>query len=147
IHERAHIDLGHLAQGAGESAGNPNAEYEADKLAGAALVHFMRASGGSWALGAWACDLVLTAFQLLYETVGLFTIGTAKVRINSQTHPSPLARRNAIRKMALRAEGTSLAPKFAAHRLQILTNSFEKQLWRRSRPGFREGAAKREGAE
>ena len=96
-HELAHVMRGHLNKKQAKKQ-----EYEADAFALALVIQSAQESPGSWAVGFWACDLVLTALHYLYKAIGLMAFGPDNLTWISQTHPDPLSRRARLRENASR---------------------------------------------
>jgi hypothetical protein len=132
VHEMAHLTLGHLNE-------SPKWDHEHDAdAAGLALVSKLAHENlGSWGVGFWACDLVLTSFNFLYRAIGLMKFGPRKLKWISKTHPDPLSRRSRLREMA--AGITPNVPKIglaAAGELCGMTDALFQRLWEISSAGL-----------
>jgi hypothetical protein len=127
-HELSHVKLGHLDKKPAKEL-----EYEADAFGLALVSKSALEYGGSWAVGFWACDLVLTAFNFLYRTLALLAFGPTKFYWISPTHPDPLSRRARLREIAAQViPDVSLVGLRAAGELCRMTDALLQTLWENS---------------
>jgi hypothetical protein len=91
-HELAHIKLGHL-----HAAPDPDYEYQADTASLGLVLYMVPGEGVCWGIGFWACDLALTAMNMLYRSIGIGEFGGTKLRWIDDSHPDLLARRERLR--------------------------------------------------
>lgn len=91
-HELAHIEQKHFNEDA-----RKDHEYAADAGGFTSMVEVARDNSGNVAVSFWACDLALTAINMLYRAIGILEFGDRKLSWISETHPDPLSRRNRLR--------------------------------------------------
>lgn len=99
-HELSHISLGHLERPASNSDEAKQREFEADANAFAIVTQLSAKQTGSWATGAWACYMALTALHFLDRGMALLSFGTTNVNWVSESHPDALLRRDRFRPLA-----------------------------------------------
>jgi len=112
-------------------------EFSADE-AGADVAMDLAVEGlGSWVVGYWACDLALTAIDLLERALGLLAFGHFHLRFVSPTHPPGSERRARLRRRT-----ASLAPQFspqsleAANHLLAMSDALLGRLWEFTAPAL-----------
>jgi hypothetical protein len=129
-HEVAHFTKGHLKQAPQNQSEAWTREYEADETALTLVSNLAHDNGYSWAIGAWACDVVFGLFHLLGSAVATMAYGRESLRWISRTHPSPLRRQQNLRKRMV-----SLVQDFSWNRLVLLdaldsiTQAMLNELW------------------
>jgi hypothetical protein len=128
-HELAHIHEHHL-----EEPFAWQQEYEADALSLGLVSTLAHDNYGSWAIGYWACELVLIAFNFLYRAIGLLAFGPEKkLQWISKTHPDPLSRREHLRGIWLEPNVPEIGIA-AARELCGMTEALFQRLWEISFP-------------
>lgn len=95
-HELAHVNNM-------EKEPSPQDEFDADAYA-LDVVTTLAAGSGSPALGYWACDLMLFAFDTFYRSLGLLAFPGRRLRWIRESHPDPFARRQNLRRIWLSRE-------------------------------------------
>lgn len=130
-HELSHLKLDHWDKNPASDRQQWNWELEADLegagLAGSIMNQHLGPEAN--AIGFWACYLALTALDLLYRTLGLFTYGTENLNWVSKTHPYPLTRRAHIRSVFQNARDISKASVAAADRLCAISDTAFQTFW------------------
>lgn len=125
-HELSHLNLGHLV------CPRMSHEFEADSAALVAVTE-SAVQYGSRAVGIWACDLALGAFEFLYRGLSVLAFGTIDMQSPwiSKTHPHMLARRLNLRLRAARMtrEAHPAAGRAAEH-LWTKTDIRLENLWK-----------------
>ena len=91
-HELAHLALGHLHRDP-----TMEQEFEADARALVTLSALSRASGLSWGMSMWACDLALSCLHILDHAISVVVFGGNKPGWKSPTHPDFYSRRLRLR--------------------------------------------------
>ncbi|QHG19713.1 hypothetical protein [Nostoc sp. ATCC 53789] len=127
-HELAHIHEHHL-----DESPTWQQEYEADALSLGLISTLAHEDFGSWAIGYWACELALIAFNFLYRAIGLLAFGPEKLEWISKTHPDPLSRREHLRGIWLEQNVPEIGLA-AARELCGMTEALFQRLWEISFP-------------
>jgi hypothetical protein len=130
VHEFKHLELGHLARKDTSKDAMWNCEYEADIAATTFVTQIL----GGWGLSFWACDLALIAFNLLDRALGAIEFGDNKLAWISQTHPEPIARRNAL--FGYVGVGVPIEERAAGGNLFAMDQALFQRVWELIAPGF-----------
>jgi len=131
LHEFHHLDLGHLQLKDTSTAASYGCEFEADIAAARFLAGTL---GNGWALSFWACDLVLIAFNLLDQALGVYAFGDYNTQWISETHPSATSRREFL--LARVGAGVANGSLAAGRHLYQMNETLFDRLWEMIVPEF-----------
>ncbi len=122
-HELAHIAGGHV-----NGRRDERQEHDADASSLDFVTTRTLEDLGSWAIGFWACELVLIALNFLYRALGILAFGPRKLLWIDDTHPEPLRRRERLRAAWRDREAPPLGVA-AARELSVMTDALFQRLW------------------